>query len=281
MHTRGKEKVKEPDFKCNQCGEEFNQLTRSQLSLRTTLSLKGLFERHLWTHKVADFQCNCDNVPVLRPGKATFQWRLKCTSDNFLGEELGMKGQRLSKIFLEKERHMQVMKVFLVFSSQYIHVDILKGWTHGLESMWPMWKIFWKRNHSWNPQRKPLSISCLRPMWFPSNEWQNIDNSQKKRARVETSWVSKMSACGEKRIFSPKPQEECLFTKISMQYLWGNVQENRASHEDNAHSWGGQEVPLQLLWKEIHLQTIFLESRDEHSRETKGVPVSTRMWEQI
>ena len=125
MHTRGKEKIKEPDFKCNQCGEEFNQLTRSQLSLRTRLSLKGLFERHLWTHKVADFQCNCDNVPVLRPGKPTFQWRLKCTSDNFLGEELGLKGQRLSKIFLEKERHMQVIKVFLFL--QYIHVDILKG----------------------------------------------------------------------------------------------------------------------------------------------------------
>ena len=64
-------------FQCNQCGEKFNQLTLHNLhkkwekrtDKKRKPSLKELFEKHLWIHKVADFECNCDNVPVLRPGK--------------------------------------------------------------------------------------------------------------------------------------------------------------------------------------------------------------------
>ena len=73
MHIAIKHKSerKEIDYNCNQCGEQFNKLTTGHRSLRASLSLKELFERHLWTHKVADFKCNCDNVPDLRPGKVT------------------------------------------------------------------------------------------------------------------------------------------------------------------------------------------------------------------
>ena len=73
MHVAIKHKAerKEFDYKCNQCGERFNKLTTGNRSLRASLSLKELFERHLWTHKVADFKCNCDDVPDLRPGKVT------------------------------------------------------------------------------------------------------------------------------------------------------------------------------------------------------------------
>ena len=74
MHVAIKHKPerKEIDYKCNQCGEHFNKLTTGHRSLRASLSLKELFERHLWTHKVADFKCNCDDVPDLRPGKVIF-----------------------------------------------------------------------------------------------------------------------------------------------------------------------------------------------------------------
>ena len=69
VHKEGKE----DDFRCNQCGEQFNKLTSHKIekldSRRDKKGKKALLEKHLWIHKVTDFECNCDNVPVLQPGK--------------------------------------------------------------------------------------------------------------------------------------------------------------------------------------------------------------------
>ena len=75
MHIAVVHKEEEVDFQCNQCGEQFNKVaSQKKLAIRrgrkkAKISLKELFEKHLWIHKVTDFECNCDDVLVLRPGK--------------------------------------------------------------------------------------------------------------------------------------------------------------------------------------------------------------------
>ena len=75
MHIAVVHKEEEVDFQCNQCGEQFNKVaSHKKLAIRRgrkkgKSSLKELFEKHLWIHKVVNFECDCDNVPVLLPGK--------------------------------------------------------------------------------------------------------------------------------------------------------------------------------------------------------------------
>ena len=65
VHKEGKE----DDFRCNQCGEQFYKKIEKLDTRRDKKGKKALLEKHLWIHKVTDFECNCDNVPVLQPGK--------------------------------------------------------------------------------------------------------------------------------------------------------------------------------------------------------------------
>ena len=75
MHIKVVHKERETAFQCNQCGEQFNKVaSHEKLRIKRgekkgKISLKQLFEKHLWVHKVIDFECDCGDVPVLRPGK--------------------------------------------------------------------------------------------------------------------------------------------------------------------------------------------------------------------
>ena len=64
-HNGGKYGIN-TDFKCDECGEEFNKFTTLKMG---KLPLKEYFERHTWIHKVVNFKCDCADMPDLRPGQ--------------------------------------------------------------------------------------------------------------------------------------------------------------------------------------------------------------------
>ena len=75
-HKGGRE---QEDFKCDQCGEQFNKFTTLKWEMKTKmakLTLRETFEKHLWIHKVVSFKCSCEGIPDLRPGQ--YMWNKFC-----------------------------------------------------------------------------------------------------------------------------------------------------------------------------------------------------------
>ena len=76
-HNGGKYGIN-TDFKCDECGEEFNKFTTLKMG---KLPLKEYFERHTWIHKVVNFKCDCADMPDLRPGQ--YSW-IRTTSCSYV-----------------------------------------------------------------------------------------------------------------------------------------------------------------------------------------------------
>ena len=75
------------NFQCSECGQKFD----SVLSSGTGVQAKLEYEKHMRIHDVIKFECECGDVPSVRPG-----------------QEFGPKGFNLNKEFRLKERHMRV-----------------------------------------------------------------------------------------------------------------------------------------------------------------------------
>ena len=90
-----------------------------------------------------------------------------------------------------------------------------------------------------------------------------------------------MPHCSEESVSSEESQEEFTRSKDNLQHLWWGFQSNRAARENDAHSRGGQTVPLQPLWKRFHVKAVFCRAREEHSSEPELVPVPVWLREQV
>ena len=87
-HEELKDNVKNM-FVCSECGKQFNKFMG--IKRRTWTKLEEEFKRHVQTHKVLSFLCDCPNIPrvVAEGGK-------------------GAKGGRIGIYFKQKEQHMMV-----------------------------------------------------------------------------------------------------------------------------------------------------------------------------
>ena len=115
-HNGGKYGIN-TDFKCDECGEEFNKFTTLKMG---KLPLKEYFERHTCQLQMRlRWHAWFETRSVLNQ----YYWWNKTTSCShvmwlvigskhqyyvFVGEEFGLTGQRTSKIFCSKEKHIQV-----------------------------------------------------------------------------------------------------------------------------------------------------------------------------